>query len=75
MKEDNLIIKAYRNEDNPDTIEIDVKGNVYGYELYRISLSLLDKFMRLNPNKEVTSEEEIKDFFNGLAENYIKYYQ
>lgn len=75
MKEDNLIIKAYRNEDNPDTIDIDVKSNVYGYELYRISLSLLDKFMKLNPNKEVTSEEEIKDFFNGLAENYIKYYQ
>lgn len=73
--EEDLILKAYRNKKNPTTIDIDIKANVYGYELYRISLSLLDKVMKLDTNKPIEDEKDIEDFFESLKNNYVKYFK
>lgn len=74
MDENNLIMKAYREDENPSTIKIDLKSGTYGYEMYRISLMLLDKIIKLNKDFEIT-EENINMFFKQLGNNYWNYYQ
>lgn len=73
--EEDLILKAYRNKDNPTTIDIDIKANVYGYELYRISLTLLDKIIKLSPDKSADNEEDVQKFFDRLKMNYVNYFK
>lgn len=73
--EENLILKAYRDDKNPDTINIDLKSHTYGYEIYRIIMMLLDKILTLNPQKPIIEDDEIMDFINGLGKNYIQFYK
>lgn len=72
--EDNLILKAYRNDENPNTIEIDLKAHTYGYELYRISLTLIDKIIKLSHNGNATKEDKEK-FLSQLKDDYFNFFQ
>lgn len=74
MKE-NLILKAYRGESKEqDIINIDISSHTYGYEMYRISLMLLDKIIQMDESVDNT-HEGIKQFFDKLGDDYIKFYQ
>lgn len=74
MKEEDLILTAYRGDKKTGTINVDLKAHVYGYELYRISLMLLDKIIKMGSEKEL-SDEGKKDFFRKLGEDYLSFYQ
>ena len=73
MEEKDLILTAYRGDKKTKTINIDLKAHTYGYELYRISLMLLDKIIKMNGNKELTSKK-VEDFFTQMGKDYLKFY-
>lgn len=70
---EDLILKAYRDEERKSTINVDIKSHVYGFEIYRIALMLLDKLMHLSQDVEY-SEENINTFFEEMKKDYKKYY-
>lgn len=71
--EENLILKAYRNKEKEGTIDIDIKGHTYGFELYRISLMLINQLLRLDKDFEFT-EKNIQNFFNDMGADYNNFY-
>lgn len=77
IKEEDLILTAYRGERKTGTINIAIKSHTFGNELYRVSLMLLDKIMKLarKDSEEELSEEDIKKFFNQMSEDYIEFYR
>lgn len=74
MENKDLILTAYRVNDKKGTINIDLKAHTFGYELYRISLMLLDKIINF-ASKEEVDNESIKAFFKQMGEDYINFYK
>lgn len=70
---EDLILKAYRDKERKSTINVDIKSHVYGFEIYRIALMLLDKLMHLSQDVEY-NEENINTFFEEMKKDYKKYY-
>lgn len=74
MKEDNLIMKAYRDGENQNTIKIDLNPKIHGFEMYRISMVLLDKIIQSNTDIKKT-RNNVENFFKKLAEDYCNFYE
>lgn len=73
INKEDLILTAYRGDKKTQTINIDLKAHTYGNELYRISLMLLDKIIDMaNDNP---TEEDIKNFFVQMSDDYIEFYR
>lgn len=70
---EDLILKAYRDKERKSTINVEIKSHVYGFEIYRIALMLLDKLMHLSQDVEY-NEENINTFFEEMKKDYKKYY-
>lgn len=74
MKEDNLIMKAYRDGENQNTIKIDLNPKIHGFEMYRISMVLLDKIIQSNTDIK-KARNNVEKFFKKLAEDYCNFYE
>lgn len=74
-KED-MILKAYRENDGKGTIKIDIKSHTFGFELYRISLMLLDKIISWEyKDKKEKTKEDIDFAFEKIKNDYYNFYE
>lgn len=71
MEDKNLVLKVYRNEEDKDRLEIGIAENVTGLELYRISLTLLNKIFEMS---KIQSNDSIDTdlFLDNFSENFKK---
>ena len=71
MEDKNLVLKVYRNEKDNDTVDIGIAENVTGLELYRISLTLLNKIFEMS---KMQSNDSIDTdlFLDNFSENFKK---
>lgn len=75
MEEEDLILKAYRGDKISNTINVNLKANIFGYEIYRIILILIDKILNFSFENNDLKEDKIKDFFIQMEEDYVKLYK
>lgn len=47
MEEDNLVLKIYRNKEDNNRLDMTISKDTTGLELYRISLTLLNKILEI----------------------------
>lgn len=73
MKKD-LVLEVTRSPKDNTSLDINIKANTFGFELYRICLVLLDKMIKMDKTFK-NEEEEIDIFFRNLKENYKKIYK
>lgn len=71
MEDKNLVLKVYRNEEDKDRLDIGIAENVTGLELYRISLTLLNKIFEMS---KIQSNDSIDTdlFLDNFSENFKK---
>lgn len=71
MEDKNLVLKVYRNEKDKDRLDIGIAENVTGLELYRISLTLLNKIFEMS---KIQSNDSIDTdlFLDNFSENFKK---
>ena len=71
MEDKNLVLKVYRNEKDKDRLDIGIAENVTGFELYRISLTLLNKIFEMS---KIQSNNSIDTdlFLDNFSENFKK---
>ena len=71
MEDKNLVLKVYRNEKDKDRLDIGIAKNVTGLELYRISLTLLNKIFEMS---KIQSNDSIDTdlFLDNFSENFKK---
>lgn len=71
MEDKNLVLKVYRNEKDKDRLDIGIAENVTGLELYRISLTLLNKIFEMS---KMQSNDSIDTdlFLDNFSENFKK---
>lgn len=71
MEDKNLVLKVYRNEKDKDRLDIGIAENVTGLELYRISLTLLNKIFEIS---KIQSNDSIDTdlFLDNFSENFKK---
>lgn len=67
-----LILQAYTNENDEQTINIDIKKGTKGEELYRIVLMLVNKMISMK--EEATGNNDIHNFFSEMETFYKKSY-
>ena len=67
MENENTFITVSRGENSQ--INIYIKKNTYGYEIYKTMIMLLDKLIFLNYQGEPT-EEDINNFFTKIRNDY-----
>ena len=71
MEDKNLVLKVYRNEKDKDRLDIGIAENVTGLELYRISLTLLNKTFEMSKIQNNDSID-IDLFLDNFSENFKK---
>lgn len=71
MEDKNLVLKVYRNEKDKDRLDIGIAENVIGLELYRISLTLLNKIFEMSKIQNNDSID-IDLFLDNFSENFKK---
>lgn len=73
-KEDNkrLVLQAYTNKDNEQTMNVDIKKGTKGEELYRIVLMLVNKMISMR--EEATGDKDVHNFFSEMETFYKKSY-
>lgn len=71
MEDKNLVLKVYRNEKDKDRLDIGIAENVTGLELYRISLTLLNKIFEMS---KIQNNDSIDTdlFLDNFSENFKK---
>lgn len=71
MEDKNLVLKVYRNEKDKDRLDIGIAENVTGLELYRVSLTLLNKIFEMS---KMQSNDSIDTdlFLDNFSENFKK---
>ena len=67
MENENTFMTVSRGENSQ--INIYIKKNTYGYEIYKTMIMLLDKLIFLNYQGEPT-EEDINKFFAKIRKDY-----
>lgn len=67
MEDENTFMTVSRGENSQ--INIYIKKNTYGYEIYKTMIMLLDKLIFLNYQGEPT-EEDINKFFTKIRNDY-----
>ena len=62
--EDNLVLKVYRNKEDSNQLDIGIAKEVNGLELYRITLTLLNKVIELSKsqNDNISTDLFLDDF-------------
>lgn len=73
MNKDFLILEAYRDKENSSTLKININAHTFMFELYRISLMLIDKIIKTSTNSK--KPLEIDDFFETIKNDYINFYK
>lgn len=71
MEDKNLVLKVYRNEKDKDRLDIGIAENVTGLELYRVSLTLLNKIFEISKIQNNDSID-IDLFLDNFSENFKK---
>ncbi len=71
MEDKNLVLKVYRNEEDKDRLDIGIAENVTGLELYRISLTLLNKIFEMSKTQSNDSIDTDL-FLDNFSENFKK---
>lgn len=73
MEDKNLVLKVYRNEKDKDKdrLDIGIAENVTGLELYRISLTLLNKIFEMSKIQNNDSID-IDLFLDNFSKNFKK---
>ncbi len=74
MKKKDLILEVSRNPKDNTSLDISIKANTFGFELYRVCLVLLDKMIEMG-KASGDKEAEIDIFFEKLKENYKNFYK
>lgn len=71
MEDKNLVLKVYRNEKDKDRLDIGIAENVTGLELYRVSLTLLNKIFEMS---KIQNNDSIDTdlFLDNFSENFKK---
>jgi hypothetical protein len=74
MEEDKdfLILEAYRDKDNSSKLKININAHTFMFELYRISLMLIDKIIKMS--KGTKKELDATIFFETMKNDYISFY-
>ena len=67
MEDENTFMTVSRGENSQ--INIYIKKNTYGYEIYKTMIMLLDKLIFLNYQGEPT-KEDIDNFFTKIRNDY-----
>ena len=66
--EDNLVLKVYKNKEDSNQLDIGIAKEVNGLELYRITLTLLNKVIELSKsqNDNISTDLFLDDFIKDF---------
>lgn len=71
MEENNLVLKVFRNKEDNKILDIGISKNVTGFELYRISLTLLNKIFEMSKTQN-NEDIDIDLFLDDFVKDFNK---
>lgn len=73
MEENNLVLKVFRNKEDNKVLDMSISKNVTGLELYRISLTLLNKIIEISKTQNNNIEANL--FLDDFVKDFKKFYK
>lgn len=70
MEENNLVLKIYRNKEDDSKLEMTISKDTTGLELYRISLTLLNKILEIS--KSQGDNIDTNSFLDSFTKDFDK---
>lgn len=70
MEEDNLVLKIYRNKEDNNRLDMTISKDTTGLELYRISLTLLNKILEIS--KSQGDDIDTASFLDSFTKDFDK---
>ncbi len=70
MEEDNLVLKIYRNKEDDSRLDMTISKDTTGLELYRISLTLLNKILEMS--KSQGDNIDTASFLDSFTKDFNK---
>lgn len=70
MEEDSLVLKIYRNKEDNNRLDMTISKDTTGLELYRISLTLLNKILEIS--KSQGDNIDTTSFLDSFTKDFDK---
>ena len=70
MEENNLVLKIYRNKEDDSKLEMTISKDTTGLELYRISLTLLNKILEISKSRG--DNMDTNSFLDSFTKDFDK---
>lgn len=70
MEEDSLVLKIYRNKEDNNRLDMTISKDTTGLELYRISLTLLNKILEIS--KSQGDNIDTASFLDSFTKDFDK---